>query len=120
MKENGNNLLVCSHFYLKSLTQSTDCSVGLAYPDWIVLLCFQIHYNIIVRTGRRTYPRYFKLVFVFHRVAYQSRSRAINPERLEQKAKVVELRSLGWSFPSIAKHLGISVGTAWNMAKVTN
>jgi len=25
---------------------------------------------------------------------------------------------LGWSFPAIAKYVGISVGTAWNMANM--
>lgn len=83
-------------------------------------LYFQIQQNIIIRTGNRTYPRYFKLEFVFRRVAYQARPRTIAPSRLELQAKVAELRLQGWSFPAIAKHLDISVGTAWNMAKLTN
>jgi hypothetical protein len=33
------------------------------------------------------------------------------------QAKVVELRSKGWSFPAIASRLDISVGTAWNISK---
>ena len=86
----------------------------------LYLLYFQIQYNIIVRTGRRTYPRYFKLEFAFHRANYQSQPRPINPAKVELQAQVIELHSKGWSFPAIAKHLDISVGTAWNMAKLTN
>jgi hypothetical protein len=80
-------------------------------------LNFQIQYNIIVRTGRRTYPRYFKLEFAFRRVAYQTRPRMIDPAKLELQAKIVELRSQGWSFPAIARWFNISVGTAWNLTK---
>ena len=65
--------------------------------------------------GRRTYPRYFKVEFAFHRAKYQGQPRPINPAKVELQAQVVELRSRGWSFPAIAKHLDISVGTAWNM-----
>ena len=81
------------------------------------LLYFQIQYNIIVRTGRRTYPRYFKLEFAFHRAKYAFQPRPIDPAKIELQARVIELRSKGWSFPAIAKRLNISVGTAWNMAK---
>ena len=84
---------------------------------WIMFLFFQIQYNIIVRTGRRTYPRYFKLEFAFHRAKYQSQPRPINPAKVELQVQVIELRLRGWSFPAIAKQLKISVGTAWNMAK---
>ncbi len=45
--------------------------------------------------------------------------RPINPLRLEIQAQVIELRSNGWSFPTIAKQLDLSVGTAWNMANTT-
>ncbi len=83
----------------------------------IFLLYFQIQYNIIVRTGRRTYPRYFKLEFAFYRAAYQKRPRTVDPAKLKLQASVAELRSQSWSFPAIAKQLNISVGTAWNMAK---
>ena len=82
-----------------------------------VLIYFQIQYNIIVRTGRRTYPRYFKLEFAFHRAKYQSQPRPINPAKVELQAQVIKLRSKGWSFPAIAKYLDISVGTAWNMVR---
>ena len=68
-----------------------------------------------MRTGRRTYPRYFKLEFAFNRAIYHSQPRPIDPAKIELQAKVIELRSQGWSFPAIAKHLDISVGTAWNM-----
>ena len=74
-------------------------------------------YNIIVRTGRRTYPRYFKLVFTFHRAKYQVQPRQADPARAQLQAQVIELHSQGWSFPAIARHLNISVGTAWNMSK---
>ena len=84
------------------------------------LLYFQIQYNIIVRTGRRTYPRYFKLEFAFHRAKYQSQPRQADHARMELQAQVIELRSQGWSFPPIARHLNISVGTAWNMTKDIN
>ena len=77
---------------------------------------FQIQYNVIVRTGRRTYPRYFRVEFAFHGAKYSSQPRLIDPARAELRAQVIELRSQGWSFPAIARHLDISVGTAWNKA----
>ncbi|MBA3868338.1 MAG: helix-turn-helix domain-containing protein [Anaerolineae bacterium] len=80
---------------------------------------FQIQYNIIVRTGRRTYPRYFRVEFAFNRAVYRYRPRQVEPAKKQLQAKVIELRSSGWSYPEIAKHLNISVGTAWNMAKLT-
>ena len=70
----------------------------------------------VVPTGRRTYPRYFKLEFAFHRATYQSQPRPINPAKVELQAQVVELRLRGWSFPAIAKYLEISIGSAWNLA----
>ena len=82
----------------------------------LYLLYFQIQYNIIVRTGRRTYPRYFKLEFAFHRAKHTSQPRPIDPSKIELQAKVIELRSNGWSYPAIARHLDISVGTAWNLS----
>jgi hypothetical protein len=78
---------------------------------------FQIQYNIIVRTGSRTYPRYFKLQFAFNRAIYRTQPRLIDPAKVKLIAQVGELRSKGWSFPAIAKHLDISVGTAWNMGR---
>ena len=81
-----------------------------------VLIYFQIQYNIIVRTGRRTYPRYFKLEFAFNRAKCIAQPRPIEPAKIELQTQVIELRSQGWSFPAIAKHLDISVGTAWNMS----
>ena len=78
---------------------------------------FQIQYNIIVRMGRRMYPRYFKLDFAFHRAKYQNQPCPNDPAKLKLQAQVIELRSKGWSYPAIAKHLNISVGTAWNVAK---
>jgi len=81
---------------------------------------FQIQYNIIVRTGRRTYPRYFKLNFAFNRAKYIAPPRPVNPAKLDLQAQVIELRLGGWSFPAIAKHLKISVGTVWNMANLKN
>ena len=83
-----------------------------------VLIYFQIQYNIIVRTGRRTYPRYFRVEFAFNRAKYTSQPRSIDPARVELQAQVIELRSKGWSFPAIAKLLNISVGTAWNTANL--
>ena len=74
-----------------------------------------MRYSIVVPTGRRTYPRYFKLEVAFHRAKYQSQPRPINPAKLELQTQVIELRSQGWSFPAIAKHLDISVGNAWNL-----
>jgi DNA-binding NarL/FixJ family response regulator len=76
---------------------------------------FQIHYNIIVRTGSRTYPRYFKVEFAFNKAKYRVQPRPIDPAKMELQARVIKLRSQGWSFPAIAKHLDISVGTAWNI-----
>jgi DNA-binding NarL/FixJ family response regulator len=81
------------------------------------MLYIQLQYNIIVRTDNRTYPRYVKLEFVFHRAKYQSQPRQINPAKVELQAQVIELRLRGWSYPEIARHLDISVGTAWNMTK---
>ncbi|MBA3874884.1 MAG: helix-turn-helix domain-containing protein [Anaerolineae bacterium] len=71
----------------------------------------------MLRTGRRTYPRYFRIEFAFDRVKYQTQPRPLDPPRAELKAQVIELRLKGWSFPTIARHLDISVGTAWNLTK---
>lgn len=68
--------------------------------------------NPVVPTGRRTYPRYFKLEFAFHRVKHTPQPRPIDPSSLKLQAQVIEFRSKGWSFPAIAKHLNISVGSA--------
>ena len=81
------------------------------------LLYFQIQYNIIVRTGRRTSPRYFKIEFTFNRAKYPAQPRPIDPEKTELQVKVIELRSKGLSYPTIAKFLNISVGTTWNLAR---
>ena len=78
---------------------------------------FQIQYNIIVRTGRRTYPRYFRVEFAFNRAKYKAQPRPIDPAKAELQAQVIELRLKGWSFPAIARYLDLSVGTAWNMVK---
>ncbi len=69
------------------------------------------------RTGSRMYHRYYKLEFAFRRITYQTRPRTIDPAKLELQAKVAELRLQGWSFPTIARRLNISLGTAWNLAK---
>lgn len=74
-------------------------------------------YKAVVPTGRRTYPRYFTFVFSFNRARYQAQPRPVDHVKVELQAHVIELRSKGWSYPAIAKHLDISVGTAWNMAK---
>ena len=88
------------------------------YTEIIVyFLHFQIQYNIIVRMGRRTYPRYFRVEFAFNRARYHAQPRRIAPAKEKLQAQVIELRSKGWSFPAIAKHLDISVGTVWKMAK---
>jgi hypothetical protein len=71
----------------------------------------------VVLSGRRTYPRYFKLEFAFHRAKYTSQPRHIDPAKIQLQAQVIDLRSKEWSFPAIAKHLNISVGTAWNLTK---
>ena len=71
----------------------------------------------MLRTGRRTYPGYFKLEFGFNRAKYAFQPRSIDPARVELQAQVIELRSSGWSVPRIARDLGISVGTVWNLAK---
>ena len=70
-----------------------------------------------MRTGRRTYPRYFRVEFAFNRAKYYLQPRLIDPAKVTLRAQVIALRSKGWSFPAIAKHLDISVGTAWNMTK---
>ena len=69
----------------------------------------------MLRTGRRTYPRYFKIEFAFRRAKSQVQPRPKDTAEVELQAQVVELRSKGWSFPAIARYLDISVGTAWNM-----
>ena len=66
---------------------------------------------------RRTYPRYFKLEFAFNRAKHIAQPRTVDPAKLELQTQVIGLRSKGWSFPAIAKHLNISVGTAWNMVE---
>ena len=83
-----------------------------------ILTYFQIQYNIIVRTSRRTYPRYFKLEFAFNRAKYKAQPRHIDPAKVELQRKVVELRSYGLSLLAIAKRLNISVGSVWNMTRV--
>ena len=80
------------------------------------LLYFQIQYNIIVRTGRRTYPRYFRVEFAFNRAKYRKLPRAVDPMKVELREKISELRSNGESYPEIAGRLGISVGNVWNIA----
>ena len=67
--------------------------------------------------GRRTYPRYFSVEFAFNRAKYKAQPRPIDPTKLKLQAEVIELRSLGWSFPAIAKHLNMGIGTVWNMSK---
>jgi hypothetical protein len=71
----------------------------------------------LLRTGRRTYPRYFRIEFAFNRAKYVAQPRPVNPAKVELQAQIIELRSSGWSFPAIAEYLGISVGTAWNVVK---
>ena len=71
-----------------------------------------------MRTGNRTYPRYFRVEFAFNRAKHKAQPRPIDPAKIELQAKVIELRSRGWSYPTIAKYLDISVGTAWNTAKL--
>ena len=72
--------------------------------------------NVVPR-GRRTYPRYFRLDFAFHRAKYTSQPRPSGPAKKELQAKIIELRSSGWSYLAIGQHFNISVGTAWNMVK---
>ena len=45
------------------------------------------------------------------------RTLTIDPAKIELQVKVIELHSNGWSYPAIAKHLNIRVGTAWNLSK---
>ena len=71
----------------------------------------------MLRTGNRTYPRYFRVEFAFNRAKYKAQPRPIDPSKIELQAKATELRLQGWSFPAIAKLLNISVGTAWNMVR---
>ena len=85
--------------------------IGINFLNGLDLFnAFQIQYNIIVRTGRRTYPRYFRVEFAFNRAKYKAQPRVVDLAK-------IELRSKGWSFPAITKHLDISVGIAWNMSK---
>ena len=74
----------------------------------------------MLRTSRRTYPRYFRVEFAFNRAKYKAQPRPIDPTKLKLQAKVIELRSLGWSFPAIAKYIDISVGIAWNMTNASS
>ena len=78
---------------------------------------FYLGYKAVLPTGSRTYPRYFKVEFAFSKAKYRVQPRPIDPAKMELQARVIKLRSQGWSFPAIAKHLDISVGTAWNMSK---
>ena len=73
-----------------------------------------------MRTGSRTYPRYFKLKFAFNRAKYIAQPRTVDPAKIELQTQVIELRLRGWSFPDIARHLDISVGTAWNLSSLKN
>jgi hypothetical protein len=74
----------------------------------------------LLRTGNRTYPRYFRVEFAFNRAKYKSQPRSVDPAKVELEAQVIDLRSKGWSFPAISKHLNISVGIAWNLTKKKN
>jgi hypothetical protein len=101
----------CSHTWFQDLYGSTalyaeEKNYSPDYKD-----------NRIVPTGRRTYPRYFKLVFTFNRAKYPAQPRPIDPEKIELQIKVIELRSKGLSYPAIAKFLNISVGTTWDLAR---
>jgi hypothetical protein len=69
----------------------------------------------LLRTGRRTYLRYFKVEFAFHRAKYTAQPPAVDPAKVELQAQVIRLRLIGWSFPAIAKQLKISVGSVWNI-----
>ena len=70
-----------------------------------------------MRTGRRTYPRYFRIEFAFNSAKYHAHPRPIDPAKVKLQAQITELRSIGWSFPAIARHLDVSVGTAWNLSR---
>ena len=83
--------------------------------DTLYLVSNTVQYNC--STGRHTYSRYFRIEFAFTRAKYIAQPRQADPARTQLQAKIIELRASGWSFPAIARHLGISVGTAWNMVK---
>ena len=77
---------------------------------------FNLGYKAVVPTGRRTYPRYFRVEFAFNRAKYKAQPRPIDPTKLKLQAKVIELRTQGWSFAAIATRLNMSIGTVWNMS----
>jgi hypothetical protein len=81
----------------------------------LIYLNFKYSTIYLLRTGCCTYPSYFRIEFVFQRAKYQSLPVTIDPSKLELQSKIVELCSNGWSFPAIARHLDISVGTVWNI-----
>jgi hypothetical protein len=57
-----------------------------------------------------------KLNLVLIEQKYTTQPRVVDREKIKLQSQVIELRSRGGSFPAIAKHLDISVGTAWNMS----
>ena len=63
------------------------------------------------------YPRYLMIEFKVRRRRRRLPIRSENPQKMLLYEQVVDLRRHGYSYPAIARELGISVGNAWNLAK---
>ena len=69
---------------------------------------------MLAPTGYAPLPRYFSLGFSIRRQRNKHVLRPDDSNTTRLRAKVLQLREEGMSYPAIAKALGISVGTAWN------
>lgn len=81
---------------------------------------FYYHFIILALTGSRMSPRYFTHRFTVRRAQKTPIIRTEATQRTLLRARVHELRAQGQSFPAIAQALGISVGTAWNLANTAS
>ena len=78
----------------------------------------QVMYRLIVLTGCRMYPRYLAIEFRVRRRRRIPLPRIENPQKILLYKQVLEFRRQGYSYPAIARQLGISVGTVWNYANI--
>jgi hypothetical protein len=71
---------------------------------------------MVAPTGCAPLPRYYVTRFTIQRVRTKLIPRPETLERTILRDRAQQLRKQGMSYPQIAKALGISVGSAWNMA----
>lgn len=69
----------------------------------------------VAPTGYLPLPRYFTLPFSVQRAQRRFVPQPETPVKILMRAKAQEMREQGMSYPQIAKELGVSVGSAWNL-----